>query len=208
MAHTAHVSHSTAHAHEAGHDGHHDQEELRKFGFWIFLITDCILFSALFATYIVLRGNTAAGPGAKELFEMPGVIAETFILLTSSFTSGLAVLAMNAGNRKGLIGWLAVTVLLGACFIGLEVTEFAKLVEEGHTISSSAFLSAFFTLVGTHGLHVSLGLCWITALIIQLARHGITPVTMRKVHITSLYWHFLDAVWIFVFTIVYLMGVM
>ncbi|WP_248924116.1 cytochrome o ubiquinol oxidase subunit III [Paenibacillus hamazuiensis] len=206
MAHASHM-HSNA-AHEAGHDGHHDLEELRKFGFWIFLITDCILFSALFATYLVLKDSTAGGPTGKEIFEMPGVIAETFILLTSSFTSGLAVLAMNAGSRKGLMGWLAVTVLLGACFIGLEITEFVKLVEEGHNISSSAFLSAFFTLVGTHGLHVTLGLFWITALIIQLSRHGITPVTQRKVHITSLYWHFLDAVWIFVFTIVYLMGVM
>ncbi|TVY07893.1 cytochrome o ubiquinol oxidase subunit III [Paenibacillus cremeus] len=197
-----------AHAHAGGHDGHHDLEELRKFGFWIFLITDLILFSALFATYLVLHENTAGGPGAKELFEMPGVIAETFILLTSSFTSGLAVLAMNAGSRKGLVGWLIVTVLLGVCFIVLELTEFAKLVGEGHTIHSSAFLSGFFTLVGTHGLHVSVGICWITALIIQLTRRGITSVTQRKVHITSLYWHFLDAVWIFVFTFVYLMGVM
>ncbi|RAP73432.1 cytochrome o ubiquinol oxidase subunit III [Paenibacillus montanisoli] len=206
------MAHSHPHAqhpaHGEGHYGHHDLEELRKFGFWIFLITDCILFSALFAVYIVLHGSTAGGPGPKEIFEMPGVIVETFILLTSSFTSGLAVLAMNAGSRKGLIGWLIVTILLGACFIGLEVTEFVKLAEEGHTISSSAFLSGFFTLVGTHGLHVSLGIFWISAVIIQLVRHGITPVTKRKVQITSLYWHFLDAVWIFVFTIVYLMGVM
>ncbi|WP_308637199.1 cytochrome o ubiquinol oxidase subunit III [Paenibacillus silvisoli] len=208
MAHHASGTHAHALAHGDGHDGHHDLEELRKFGFWIFLITDCILFAALFAVYIVLHGSTAGGPGPKEIFEMPGVIVETFILLTSSFTSGLAVLAMNAGSRKGLIGWLIVTILLGASFIGLEVTEFVKLVHEGHTISTSAFLSGFFTLVGTHGLHVSLGICWITAVIIQLARHGITPVTKRKVQITSLYWHFLDAVWIFVFTIVYLMGVM
>ncbi|NBD23741.1 cytochrome o ubiquinol oxidase subunit III [Paenibacillus glycinis] len=203
MAHAHHPSF----AHEGGHEGHHDLEELRKFGFWIFLITDCILFATLFATYLVLREHTAGGPGAKEIFEMPGVIVETFILLTSSFTSGLAVLALNAGSRKGLLGWLIVTILLGACFIAMEVTEFLKLVSEGHTIHSSAFLSGFFTLVGTHGLHVSLGICWITALIIQLTRHGITPVTQRKVHITSLYWHFLDAVWIFVFTFVYLMGV-
>ncbi|MBP3962179.1 cytochrome o ubiquinol oxidase subunit III [Paenibacillus lignilyticus] len=208
MSNHANHPHSQALAHEAGHDGHHDLEELRKFGFWIFLITDCILFSVLFATYLVLHHSTAGGPDAKEIFEMPGVIVETFILLTSSFTSGLAVLAMNVGNRKGLIGWLIVTVLLGACFIGLEVSEFVKLVHEGHTISTSAFLSAFFTLVGTHGLHVTVGIFWITGIIIQLTRHGITPVTKRKVTITSLYWHFLDVVWIFVFTIVYLMGVM
>jgi cytochrome o ubiquinol oxidase subunit 3 len=208
MAHgNAHAQpHSESHAHS--HEGHADIESLRLMGFWIFLITDCILFGSLFATYIVLRGNTAGGPIPSELFHMPGVIAETFILLTSSFTSGLAVLSMNQGKRKGLIGWLIVTALLGASFITLEVTEFVKMVHEGATIGTSGFLSGFFTLVGTHGLHVSLGLMWMTALMIQLGRHGITPVTRRKVSIISLYWHFLDVVWIFVFTIVYMLGVM
>ncbi|MBW5445991.1 cytochrome o ubiquinol oxidase subunit III [Cohnella sp. CFH 77786] len=201
------MANGNAHAHTHD-DGHHDLESLRLMGFWIFLITDCILFGTLFATYIVLHGNTAGGPTPAELFKMPGVIAETFILLTSSFTSGLALLSMNQGNRRGLIGWLAVTILLGASFITLEVTEFIDMVHEGATIGTSAFLSGFFTLVGTHGLHVSLGLVWMTALIIQLARHGITPVTRRKANVIGLYWHFLDVVWIFVFTIVYLMGVM
>lgn len=208
MAHTN--NHSVAHAKgdDHSHDGHVDLEALRLMGFWIFLITDCILFGTLFATYAVLRDSTAGGPTGMELFEMPGVIAETFILLTSSFTSGLAVLCMNKGNRNGLIGWLAVTILLGASFITLEVTEFVKLVHEGATISTSAYWSAFFTLVGTHGLHVSLGLVWMTAIIIQLRIHGINSVTRRKVNVISLYWHFLDVVWIFLFTIVYLMGVM
>lgn len=206
--HSYYDSHSQHYGSESSHDGHHDLEELRKFGFWLFLITDCILFSVLFAMYAVLYESTAGGPGPKEIIEMPGVIAETFILLTSSFTSGLAVLSMNAGSRKGLVGWLIVTIALGACFIALEVTEFLKLVQEGHTIRSSAFLSSFFTLVGTHGLHVSFGICWISSIIIQLTKHGITSVTQRKVQITSLYWHFLDAVWIFVFTVVYLIGVM
>jgi cytochrome o ubiquinol oxidase subunit III len=203
-------THAPSRGHDGSdsHEGHHDLESLRLMGFWIFLITDCILFGTLFATYIVLHGNTAGGPTASELFEMPGVIAETFILLTSSFTSGLAVLSMNQGNRKGLIGWLLVTALLGASFITLEVTEFVKMVHEGATIGTSGFLSGFFTLVGTHGAHVSLGLVWMTALMIQLARHGITPVTRRKVSVISLYWHFLDVVWVFVFTIVYMMGVM
>ncbi|MFC4303565.1 cytochrome o ubiquinol oxidase subunit III [Cohnella boryungensis] len=203
--------HSTsAPAHDGGHahEGHHDLEGMRMMGFWIFLITDCILFGTLFATYVVLSGNTAGGPTGAELFEMPGIIAETFILLTSSFTSGLAVLAMNKGDRKGLILWLAVTVALGASFIALEVSEFVTLVHEGATISTSASWSAFFTLVGTHGLHVSIGLVWMLAIMIQLGRHGINSVTRRKVNIISLYWHFLDVVWIFVFTIVYLMGVM
>jgi cytochrome o ubiquinol oxidase subunit 3 len=200
------MAHGNAHA--PHHGEHHDLEGLRLMGFWIFLITDCILFGTLFATYIVLHGNTAGGPAGAELFQMPGIIAETFILLTSSFTSGLAVLSMNQGRRKGLVGWLAVTALLGASFIALEVTEFVHLVHEGATIGTSAFLSAFYTLVGTHGLHVSLGLVWMVALMIQLGRHGITPVTRRKVNVISLYWHFLDVVWIFVFTIVYLLGVM
>ncbi|SFM14473.1 cytochrome o ubiquinol oxidase subunit 3 [Paenibacillus sp. 1_12] len=205
-------AHSGGHGHghepEHHHDDHADQESMKTFGFWLFLITDCILFGTLFATYVVLRFNTNGGPTAHELFEMPGVIAETFILLTSSFTSGLAVLAMNQGNKKALIGWLAVTVLLGASFITLEVTEFINMVHEGATISTSAFLSAFFTLVGTHGLHVSLGLVWMIGIMFQLSRRGITNVTKRKVTIISLYWHFLDIVWIFVLTVVYLMGVM
>ncbi|GAA4836399.1 cytochrome o ubiquinol oxidase subunit III [Paenibacillus vulneris] len=204
------MAHAAAHGGHDHHDhGHHDHESLKTFGFWIFLITDCILFGTLFATYIVLHGNTNGGPTPKELFEMPGIIAETFILLTSSFTSGLAVLAMHKGNKNQLIGWLAVTALLGASFVALEVNEFITMVyHEGATISTSAFLSAFFTLVGTHGLHVSLGLCWMIGLMFQLKKHGITPVTKRKVDVISLYWHFLDVVWIFVFTVVYLMGVM
>ncbi|MBD0383063.1 cytochrome o ubiquinol oxidase subunit III [Paenibacillus sedimenti] len=203
------MAHAAAHTEHHGHDHEHDHESLKTFGFWIFLITDCILFGTLFATYMVLHQNTNGGPTPEELFKMPGIIAETFILLTSSFTSGLAVLGMHKGNVKQLIGWLAVTVLLGAAFIGLEVTEFVTMVvHENATISTSAFLSAFFTLVGTHGLHVSVGLVWMIGLIFQLNRRGITAVTKRKVEVISLYWHFLDVVWIFVFTVVYLMGVM
>jgi cytochrome o ubiquinol oxidase subunit III len=195
------------HAHDRDHE--HDHESLKTFGFWIFLITDCILFGSLFATYMVLHQNTNGGPTPEELFKMPGIIAETFILLTSSFTSGLAVLGMHKRNMKQLIGWLAVTVLLGASFVGLELYEFFNMVnQEGATISTSAFLSAFFALVGTHGLHVSVGLVWMVGLMLQLKRRGITAVTKRKVAVISLYWHFLDVVWIFVFTVVYLMGVM
>ncbi|ANE47732.1 cytochrome o ubiquinol oxidase subunit III [Paenibacillus swuensis] len=201
------LNHEMMNEHQHGHDGHHDQEELRQFGFWIFLMTDVILFSVLFATYIVLSGSTNGGPGT-ELFELNGIIISTFVLLTSSFTSGLAVLAMHQGKKNALINWLIVTALLGATFITLEVTEFMTLVHEGATIGTSAFWSAFFTLVGTHGLHVSIGLVWMVALMFQIKKYGINPVTIRKVNIVSLYWHFLDVVWIFVFTIVYLMGVM
>ncbi|MBD2871617.1 cytochrome o ubiquinol oxidase subunit III [Paenibacillus arenilitoris] len=215
MAHATTKSAAGAHGggHGAGHAGghheeHHDQESLKTFGFWLFLITDVILFGTLFATFVVLRLNTDGGPTGAELIELNGIIASTFILLTSSFTSGVAVLEMNKGNKRGLILWLAITALLGAAFIYLEVTEFIHLVHEGATIGTSAYWSAFFTLVGTHGLHVSVGLVWMVALMLQLSRRGITPVTTRKVNIISLYWHFLDVVWIFVFTIVYLMGVM
>lgn len=205
LAQAGHGSHGGDHDH--GHD-HHDQEEMKTFGFWLFLITDVILFGTLFATYVVLRNNFAGGPLGSDLIEMSGIIASTFILLTSSFTSGIALLEMNKGNKKGLITWLIITALLGASFIYLEVNEFIHLVHEGANIGTSAYWSAFFTLVGTHGLHVTVGLVWMTAIIIQIRRRGITPVTKRKVNIISLYWHFLDVVWIFVFTIVYLMGVM
>jgi len=194
--------------HSDHHHDHHDQESLKILGFWIFLVTDCILFATLFATYMVLRMNTAGGPDGHELFQVPGFVAETFILLTSSYTSGLATLAMHKGKVKALIGWLIVTALLGAAFIGLEIVEFYHMVHEGATISTSAFLSAFYTLVGTHGLHVSLGLVWMICIMFQLAKRGITPVTNRKVFTVTLYWHFLDVVWIFLFTVVYLMGVM
>ncbi|WP_274364885.1 cytochrome o ubiquinol oxidase subunit III [Paenibacillus thermotolerans] len=203
MAHTA--SHTADHHH--GHE-HHDQESLKILGFWIFLITDALMFATLFATYVVLHNNTSGGPTASELFQMPGIIAETFILLTSSFTSGLAVLAMHQGKKNQLIGWLAVTALLGAAFIALELTEFVHMVNEGAAITTSAFLSGFYALVGTHGLHVSIGLVWMIGLMFQLNKRGITSVTKRKVTVLSLYWHFLDVIWIFVFTVVYLMGVM
>ncbi|MBO7743456.1 cytochrome o ubiquinol oxidase subunit III [Paenibacillus sp. MWE-103] len=191
----------------AGHQEHPDAEELRTFGFWIYLMTDIMIFGTFFATYIVLRNSTNGGPGPAELFELGVVIASTFILLTSSYTCGLAVLAMQKGKARALIGWLGVTALLGAAFIGLEVREFAHFANEGATMGASAFLSAFFTLVGTHGIHVTIGLGWMIALTVQLAKKGITPVTRRKVQVVSLFWHFLDVVWIFVFTVVYLMGV-
>jgi len=195
--------------HDHDHDhGHEELEQLKILGFWIFVVTDCILFGTLFATYAVMIHSYAGGPTPKELFELPGIVASTFILLTSSFTSGLAVLAMNKKKVNEMIGWLAVTGLLGLAFVGLEIHEFSNLAHEGATIATSGYWSAFFTLVGTHGLHVSIGLFWMVALIIQLKRRGITTVTHRKITNFSLYWHFLDIVWIFLFTVVYLMGVM
>jgi cytochrome o ubiquinol oxidase subunit 3 len=189
---------------------HHtqEQESLKTAGFWLFLVSDTLLFGTLFATFVVLVGHTNGGPTGKELFEIPGFVASTFILLTSSFTSGLAVLQMHAKKLRGMIIWLIITLLLGASFLYLEVTEFVKLVHEGANIGTSAFLSAFFTLVGTHGIHVTVGIFWCTGLIIQMRKHGITTVTKRKISNFSLYWHFLDVIWIFLFSVVYLMGVM
>ncbi|MCL6631474.1 MAG: cytochrome aa3 quinol oxidase subunit III [Alicyclobacillus herbarius] len=182
-------------------------QSLRIFGFWLFLSTDMLLFACLFATYLVLRTHTDGGPTPKEIFDIPGFTIETFILLTSSFTGGLATLAMRNGHKKQLMAWLIITMLLGLGFVGLEVQEFIHDVAEGATMQRSAFLSAFFTLVGTHGSHVSLGILWMFATLLQVARRGITHVTARKVFIVNLYWHFLDVVWVFIFTVVYLSGV-
>lgn len=197
---------SDHHDHHAA--GHHDPQDIKLLGFWIFLVTDVILFSTLFATFIVLRNNTNGFEGGADLFNMTGVIAETFLLLTSSFTSGLAVLAMHQNKVKPMIIWLVITGLLGAGFLALELTEFVELVHEGATLQTSAFWSAFFTLVGTHGVHVTIGIGWMISIIMQIVRRGLNADTKGKVTVFSLYWHFLDAVWIFLLSIVYLMEVM
>jgi cytochrome aa3-600 menaquinol oxidase subunit III len=181
-----------------------EQSRLNILGFWIFLGAEIILFSTLFATFGVLKGSTMGGPSPKELFEINGVMAETLILLTSSFTCGLAVYEMHRHNKKGLLAWFAVTLLLGASFVGLEVTEFIKYVHEGATLQTNAFYSSFFTLLGTHGMHVSLGIGWGIMVMLQIAKRGINSVTARKTFIIGLYWHFLDVIWIFIFTFVYL----
>jgi|SRR5579875_3107913 len=181
---------------------------LKILGFWVFLCSDLILFGCLFATYVVLHTHTDGGPTGATLFDIPGFSWETLLLLTSSFTCGLGTYEMHKGNKGRLIGWLIVTVLLGLGFIGLEVQEFVHNALIGATMQRSAFLSAFFTLVGTHGCHVSLGIVWMISIMIQLARRGINPVTARKVFIVGIYWHFLDIVWVFLYTVVYLMGVM
>lgn len=175
-------------------------------GFWTYLMTDCILFATLFATYAVLRDSTFGGPSGHDLFDPSFALAETIILLISSFTSGLAGLAASQNNVKKVIGWWGVTFLLGAAFLGLELTEFTHFVREGHSWKQSAFLSAFFTLVGTHGLHITMGLLWMVVLLIPVARHGLTPVSFKRLTCLKLFWHFLDVVWIFIFTMVYLMG--
>ncbi|KJE27497.1 cytochrome aa3 quinol oxidase, subunit III [Geobacillus kaustophilus] len=182
------------------------ESRLNILGFWIFLGAEVALFATLFATYLVLFQRTGLGPTAGELFEVKDVLIETLLLLTSSFTCGLAIFEMRRGRMSGLIAWLLVTLLLGAGFITFEIREFIHYVHEGATMQTSAFLSSFFVLVGTHGAHVSLGIGWMILIIIQLLQGGFTPKTARKVFIVSLYWHFLDVVWIFIFTLVYLLG--
>ncbi|KAF0996789.1 cytochrome aa3 quinol oxidase subunit III [Geobacillus thermoleovorans] len=182
------------------------ESRLNILGFWIFLGAEVALFATLFATYLVLFQRTGLGPTAGELFEVKDVLIETLLLLTSSFTCGLAIFEMRRGRMSGLIAWLLVTLLLGAGFITFEIREFIHYVHEGATMQTSAFLSSFFVLVGTHGAHVSLGIGWMILIIIQLLQRGFTPKTARKVFIVSLYWHFLDVVWIFIFTLVYLLG--
>lgn len=176
-------------------------------GFWMYLMTDCVLFAAFFATYAVLHNNTFGGPSSRELFSLSAAFLETMILLFSSVTCGLAMLAALRNAKKHVMFWLAVTFLLGASFIALELHEFTHLVQEGNSWTRSAFLSSFFALVGTHGLHVSIGLLWILVVAMQVSFWGITIDTFRRLVIFSLFWHFLDVVWIFIFTFVYLMGV-
>jgi cytochrome o ubiquinol oxidase subunit 3 len=183
---------------------HHDDGSKTTSGFWLYLMSDCLIFASLFATFGVLAQSTAGGPGGARLFELPYVLGETALLLLSSFTFGVAVLESHAGRKASTIGWLAATFVLGAGFIGMEVNEFAALVHEGAGPSVSAFLSAYFTLVGTHGLHVMCGLIWLAVMIHQIHRYGFDAMTRRRLACLSLFWHFLDLVWICVFTFVYL----
>ena len=177
-------------------------------GFWLYLMSDCLIFAVLFATYGVLGRNYAGGPSGAELFDLPLVAMNTALLLFSSITFGFAMLMKQKGSVKGTMAWLVVTALFGLGFLGLELYEFHHLIHEGAGPGRSAFLSSFFTLVGTHGLHVTFGLIWLTVLLIQIGMHGLTRENNRRLMCLSMFWHFLDVVWIGVFTFVYLMGVL
>ncbi len=186
-----------------------DDSETSKttLGFWIYLMTDCILFASLFATFMVLRGATAVGPSGQELFELPFVLAETMVLLLSSLASGLALLSAHAGQKANTLRWLAVTGLLGALFLGMELYEFQALLAEGHSWTRSAFLSSYFGLVGTHGLHIFVGLTWLLGTWLYIYKRGLGGRLMSRFTMFTMFWHFLDIVWIGIFTIVYLLGV-
>ncbi|NEU13112.1 cytochrome o ubiquinol oxidase subunit III [Methylobacterium sp. BTF04] len=186
----------------------HHPEQGTMLGFWIYLMSDCLIFAVLFATYAVLGRNYAAGPSPKDLFELPLVAVNTTMLLFSSITYGFAMLEMEKGKQKNTLIWLTITGLFGLAFVGIELYEFAHLIHEGATPQRSAFLSAFFTLVGTHGLHVTLGIVWLVILMVQVNQRGLVPENKRRLMCLSLFWHFLDVIWIGVFTFVYLMGVL
>ncbi len=189
---------------------HTDAGHKNVLGFWIYLMTDLLMFAVLFATYAVLRTSTFGGPTENELFSLPFVLIETMILLTSSFTVGVAIL--NVDREKNAIRhvatWLIITFVLGVSFLAMELDEFGKLIADGHNWQSSAFLSSFFSLVGTHGLHIASGLLWILIMLVKMWQRGeINHNTARQITLLSLFWHFLDVVWIFIFSFVYLMGV-
>lgn len=195
------MAHTVKHT-EASHEV--EASERALFGFWVYLMTDLLMFAILFAVYAVLHGNTVGGPGGRELFSLPLALAETLILLTSSFTCGLGMIAARAGRVKPVLAWFYVTFVLGIAFLVLELREFGELIRDGHTISSNAFFSSFFTLVGTHGLHITSGLLWMAITLVYITIRGLNPHMVRKLAMLSLFWHFLDVVWIFIFTLVYL----
>ncbi len=192
---------------EAGHH-HAASGGSTLLGFWIYLMSDALIFATLFATYGVLSTSYAGGPGPGELFELPLVALNTAFLLFSSITYGMAMIDMEAGNKRATQIWLAITGLLGAAFIGVELYEFTSLIHEGATPQTSAFLSAFFTLVGTHGLHVTFGLIWLVVMLVQVGQRGLNADNRRRLVCLGMFWHLLDVVWIGVFTFVYLLGVL
>lgn len=188
-------------------DTHQDRLSTTVLGFWIYLMTDCILFASLFISYAVLSSNTFGGITSKELYHLSTTFKETMVLLFSSFTCGLAMIATVKDKDFQIKFWLFVTFLLGAFFLYSEVTEFSRHVANGNGWTESAFLSSYFGLVGTHGLHIAAGLVWLAVLIGQIFVQGINVDTFRRLVIFTLFWHFVDLIWIFVFSLVYLMGV-
>jgi cytochrome o ubiquinol oxidase subunit III len=189
-------------------NGDHHPEQSTPLGFWVYLMSDCLVFAVLFATYAVLGRSYAAGPSGADLFELPLVAVNTSLLLLSSITYGFAMIAMQHGKQKHMLRWLVITGLFGLGFLSIEIFEFAHLIHEGAGPQRSAFLSSFFTLVGTHGLHVTFGCIWLVTLMLQVRKFGLTRENKRRLVCLSMFWHFLDVVWIGVFTFVYLMGVL
>ncbi|HQU66676.1 MAG TPA: cytochrome o ubiquinol oxidase subunit III [Albidovulum sp.] len=205
MSETITTSPSDARVYHPASEPQHPEGHSTALGFWFYLMSDCLIFATLFATYAVLGDRYGGGPGPKELFELPLVALNTAMLLLSSITYGFAMLAMHEDDQPGVMKWLAVTAGFGLSFLAIELYEFTHLVSIGAGPSRSAFLSAFFMLVGTHGLHVTSGLIWMATLVVQVRRRGLTAANRRRLECLSMFWHFLDVIWIGVFTFVYLM---
>jgi len=183
------------------------QSSKTSLGFWLYLMTDLMLFGSLFAAYLVLKPGTAGGPGPKEIFDLPYVFGETMLLLLSSFACGLALLSAYAKKKRATIFWLVVTGVLGLAFLAMEIHEFSALLHEGYSWTRSGFLSGYFGLVGTHGLHITIGLLWLVSSVVYLLHKPMTPRFLQRLTLFAMFWHFLDIVWICIFTIVYLFGV-
>ncbi|MGE5196653.1 MAG: cytochrome o ubiquinol oxidase subunit III [Anaerolineae bacterium] len=183
-----------------------EEDDTKIFGFWIYLMTDLVIFAALFAVYAVLRNSTFGGPSGRELFHLPSAFAQTLILLTSSFTCSLATLAVHRKQKSPAIFWFMVTFALGVTFLSLELSEFSKFIDEGASWQRSAFLSSFFTLVGTHGLHISVGLFWMIVAMSRMWVRELSAPDVSRLFRLAFFWHFLDVVWVFIFTVVYGMG--
>lgn len=185
-----------------------EKAEKASLGFWLYLMTDIMVFASLFATYVILRPGTNGGPSGQDIFNLEFIMVSTFLLLISSLTSGLAYLAAQQGQKRRSLVLLGATITLGIGFLTLELYEFGELILAGHGPAHSAFLSVFFTLVGTHGLHILIGIIWAIALGDFISKRGTSPDALRKFGLFTVFWHFLDLVWIFIFTIVYLLGVL
>jgi cytochrome o ubiquinol oxidase subunit 3 len=183
-----------------------DRETKTVFGFWVYIMTDCLIFASLFATYAVLHNNTFGGPSGRDIFNLPYIMTETIVLLTSSFTCGLGILSARNGHKNKVLFWFIITALLGITFLTLEITDFHKLVLMGDSWRASGFLSSFFTLVGTHGAHITAGLVWMSVMVFRVWQTRLNKDNVRRLTLLSIFWHFLDLVWIFIFTIVYLFG--
>ncbi len=192
---------------QSPHEGH-DSASNVTFGFWLYLMTDCLLFASLFATFAVLRHHYAGGPDGRALFDLPGVYVETLFLLLSSVTNGFSLIAARQQRTHFVLAWLFLTAMFGMGFIWMEVGEFWTLVQQGHGPSKSAFLSAYFTLVGTHGAHVTVGLLWMWVMMIQVMDRGLTPRIQSRLVRLGMFWHFLDLIWVAVFSVVYLSGML
>lgn len=189
------------------HDHYEEMYSKTLFGFWIYILTDFMLFGTLFAVYAVLSQNLFGGPSPKQLFALPTMLTQTLVMLASSFSVGLASISVHKRRPGSTIAWLFITLLLGIGFMWIEMADFARLIADGNGWQRNGFLSAYFTLVGTHGIHMVFALLWTVLFILPVIYHGVTPRGMRRIACLKMFWQFLNIVWIFIFTIVYLLGV-